>query len=444
MIVESTSWPELRELWTAVRASASLSTCAAEIFAQAQLYGFPVSARDEGVLRVEGLIDREFVASTAATDPFAAMVLEIAHNGMTHAFRSLLVAPSSADGEEQLRVATYVLRHLVAGLGDRLDVRVRFDHGSAQAAAAVAPLSSVLVTRVPANAVATATASIANVTLSSPSRVLLGIQLDASRAHTPVLEISFMPNPQHLAEDSFLLAQHRDSGKPYFGQVASKLPHSGMMLLTVPAEYVPCVLYYIEHGVHSVANKSIWNERGFPDAFFSRIEKFLYRSFLLPLYPIHGTQHQAADTHPEVIPRNLLVLNVVANFDGSDKSALVRHIGQLFYSSLLEPATSRFWMTRIGWCLDANFSDEDAQVRVLDENTMRAVRNCWESWLACNWTPEQLAKERNNFFVRTRGFKAGRDHVEAAVDQFMDTTLVVNGGAAADPVADGTFPNYLM
>ncbi|KAI9175943.1 hypothetical protein H9P43_006307 [Blastocladiella emersonii ATCC 22665] len=135
-----------------------------------------------------------------------------------------------------------------------------------------------------------------------------------------------------------------------------------------------------------------------------------------------------SDTRPETIAHNLLVLHAVANFDGSDKSTFARHIGQLFYSSLLEPDTHRFWTTRIGSCLDANFTDEDAQVRVLDEDSMRAVRNCWESWLACDWTPEQLAKERSNYFSRTQGVDVGRDHFQSAVNRFMDLARSTHGG----------------
>ncbi|KAI9175744.1 hypothetical protein H9P43_006108 [Blastocladiella emersonii ATCC 22665] len=82
-----------------------------------------------------------------------------------------------------------------------------------------------------------------------------------------------------------------------------------------------------------------------------------------------------SDSHPEVVARNLLVLNAVA--DGRSKlprAVLERHIGQLSYSLLLDADTNDFWRTQMRACLDVNWTRAAAPVRVLNEDTLRAVR----------------------------------------------------------------------
>ncbi|KAI9173308.1 hypothetical protein H9P43_007439 [Blastocladiella emersonii ATCC 22665] len=125
-----------------------------------------------------------------------------------------------------------------------------------------------------------------------------------------------------------------------------------------------------------------------------------------------------SDTHPEVLARNLLVLHAVAERGAADKSALTRHIGQLYYSLLLEPSTREYWFEQMRSCLNAEWTRENVPVFVLDVPTLRVVRQCWKAWLACDWSAEKLAQERSNFFARGDG-DDGPDHVQITIDDFM-------------------------
>ncbi|KAI9175739.1 hypothetical protein H9P43_006103 [Blastocladiella emersonii ATCC 22665] len=131
-----------------------------------------------------------------------------------------------------------------------------------------------------------------------------------------------------------------------------------------------------------------------------------------------------SDTHPEVLARNLLVLHAVAGCTEVEEPELVRRVGQLTYSLLLEPAVLTFWRDQMRSCLDATWDREAGKTRVLDDHTLRAVRHCWESWLACDWSPAKLAEERSAYFARVR---PGEDHAQATLDNFMANARSVYG-----------------
>ncbi|KAI9175743.1 hypothetical protein H9P43_006107 [Blastocladiella emersonii ATCC 22665] len=126
-----------------------------------------------------------------------------------------------------------------------------------------------------------------------------------------------------------------------------------------------------------------------------------------------------SDTHPEVLARNLLVLHAVSVHMPAEKAVLARRVGQLYYSTMFEPATHQFWLEEMRLCLDADWIREDAHIRVLDDDTLRAVRHCWQSWLACDWTPEKLTAERNAYL--------GPNWVQLASDRFLDEARTVHG-----------------
>ncbi|KAI9175705.1 hypothetical protein H9P43_006069 [Blastocladiella emersonii ATCC 22665] len=126
-----------------------------------------------------------------------------------------------------------------------------------------------------------------------------------------------------------------------------------------------------------------------------------------------------SDTHPEVIARNLLVLHAVAGSADFRLSVLVRYVGQLFYSLLLEPHALAFWRDQMQACLTTDWTKTNAKIRVLDDDTLRAVRHCWESWLACDWSPAKLTEEREAYFARVRPDGETRDHVQVAVNRIV-------------------------
>ncbi|KAI9175740.1 hypothetical protein H9P43_006104 [Blastocladiella emersonii ATCC 22665] len=112
---------------------------------------------------------------------------------------------------------------------------------------------------------------------------------------------------------------------------------------------------------------------------------------------------------------------------GKDK--LTRYVGQPVYSSMLEPATHQFWLNEMRSCLNVVWAHEDARARVLDEDTMRAVRHCWESWLACDWSRKKTALPgaRRAYSARLGNDGDAVAGVEATIDRFMAKARKVYG-----------------
>ncbi|KAI9175945.1 hypothetical protein H9P43_006309 [Blastocladiella emersonii ATCC 22665] len=138
----------------------------AEIFAHAQLYGFPVhvdeSSRDSYLYRVEGTVDRDTVPSAAT----ATIVLEITLDAVTHQFRSLIVEPSGNGTTQQLRIATFVPLYIVEASANDFDLCFHLKQGSYTANEPVV-LTSVSLIKVPIYSFSAMTAGIAKFTAST-------------------------------------------------------------------------------------------------------------------------------------------------------------------------------------------------------------------------------------------------------------------------------------
>ncbi|KAI9178756.1 hypothetical protein H9P43_005418 [Blastocladiella emersonii ATCC 22665] len=104
------------------------------------------------------------------------------------------------------------------------------------------------------------------------------------------------------------------------------------------------------------------------------------------------------DLRPEILARNLLILHTIV--DCRAASLPVDWITQLWYSLLLEPGFRDFWDIRMRACLAKDWLNvpNDAPLRVLNEETLRAVRHCWQSWLDADWTPETLFAQREHYY----------------------------------------------
>ncbi|KAI9184573.1 hypothetical protein H9P43_003627 [Blastocladiella emersonii ATCC 22665] len=112
--------------------------------------------------------------------------------------------------------------------------------------------------------------------------------------------------------------------------------------------------------------------------------------------PIHFLLN---DIRPEVLARNLLILHALSELykEEDDEYGLAALMGQLWYSSLLEPETRVFWDDQMRQCLAKDWVNSSAQLRVLDDETQRAIRHCWQSWLNVDWTVETLFEKRRTF-----------------------------------------------
>ncbi|KAI9151135.1 hypothetical protein H9P43_009750 [Blastocladiella emersonii ATCC 22665] len=125
------------------------------------------------------------------------------------------------------------------------------------------------------------------------------------------------------------------------------------------------------------------------------------------------------DTHPEVLARDLLVLHAVANGEFAADRTPSRFIGQLYFSQLFEPKARTFWDRQMRLCLGVDWSSPTARVRVLNDETLRAVRHCWKSWLAMNVSFEQMFTMRKQFLHRIQDPADPHDHVGIAVQRFQ-------------------------
>ncbi|KAI9152655.1 hypothetical protein H9P43_009451 [Blastocladiella emersonii ATCC 22665] len=118
---------------------------------------------------------------------------------------------------------------------------------------------------------------------------------DTSRAHTPVLEVQYMPLPA-LNGFSKLGRHAPEATLKLFGQIRGKYRLHGPgeappVHLPVTSNFASCILKYLELGHLSMPQEGVWNESMFDPAFFKRIQPYLYRSFLIPHYSVHGTEY---------------------------------------------------------------------------------------------------------------------------------------------------------
>ncbi|KAI9182855.1 translational activator for mitochondrial COX1 [Blastocladiella emersonii ATCC 22665] len=104
------------------------------------------------------------------------------------------------------------------------------------------------------------------------------------------------------------------------------------------------------------------------------------------------------DLQAEVIARNLLLLHaIVSEPDKDDYTEFIEFVGQLWWSLQLEPAAREYWDGRMHECLTRDWLDADSPIRVRDEATLKAVRHCWRSWLAVDWSTQSLSRKRDAF-----------------------------------------------
>ncbi|KAI9175734.1 hypothetical protein H9P43_006098 [Blastocladiella emersonii ATCC 22665] len=104
------------------------------------------------------------------------------------------------------------------------------------------------------------------------------------------------------------------------------------------------------------------------------------------------------DIRPEVLARNLLILHAVSTSAALVDETLARHVAQLWFSLLLEPDTRAFWEDQMRACLDVDWTDSPAtSISVFDDETLRAVRHCWQSWLSVDWSVETLLEHRSRY-----------------------------------------------
>ncbi|KAI9151083.1 hypothetical protein H9P43_009698 [Blastocladiella emersonii ATCC 22665] len=107
-----------------------------------------------------------------------------------------------------------------------------------------------------------------------------------------------------------------------------------------------------------------------------------------------------ANTHPEVVARDLLVLHAISTGEFAADRVPTRFIAQLYFSLCLEPDARTFWESQMRSCLAVNWNRSAARIRVTDDATLRAVQHCWTSWLAAGTTLAQLYGDRNAYYDR--------------------------------------------
>ncbi|KAI9175593.1 hypothetical protein H9P43_006956 [Blastocladiella emersonii ATCC 22665] len=119
---------------------------------------------------------------------------------------------------------------------------------------------------------------------------------NTSHAHTPVLEVQYMPAP---APNRFTSYDRRASKATLalFDQIANKYRLHGPnpappTRITLTTNFASLALQYLELGHFSMPAEGVWNESYFEPAFFKRIQPHLYRSFLVPHYPRHGAEYR--------------------------------------------------------------------------------------------------------------------------------------------------------
>ncbi|KAI9175704.1 hypothetical protein H9P43_006068 [Blastocladiella emersonii ATCC 22665] len=262
----SAPWPDMRELWAAIESCPRLPSRTAEIFAHALLRGFPLHVsnllNDKHLYRVEGTLDRTHLAAASAINPLSAMVLEITVESTVHQFRSLLVTPTGDGDQQLLRVAAYVPRFI------RRQVDVILSRALAPVTHKFAHLPPLMLEGFEL--------------ILNPDEVIYAAvlvlhrlsvipQSDPSRAHTPVLEMSYMPNP-NLTKGGTLVPPVNPAGLAFMSKIA---PNFGNR------------------------PPGTWNETGaFETKFWDRVQPFLYRCYLMPLFPAHGTQYRVAIPPP--------------------------------------------------------------------------------------------------------------------------------------------------
>ncbi|KAI9184553.1 translational activator for mitochondrial COX1 [Blastocladiella emersonii ATCC 22665] len=116
--------------------------------------------------------------------------------------------------------------------------------------------------------------------------------------------------------------------------------------------------------------------------------------------PIHFLLN---DIRPEVLARKLLILHAISEFfdrdewEDEDEDLLAIRVGQLWYSFLLKPDVRAFWEGQIRRCLTRNWVNRSTTIRVLNLETQRAIRHCWQSWLGIDWSVETLFEKRQAF-----------------------------------------------
>ncbi|KAI9184084.1 hypothetical protein H9P43_003137 [Blastocladiella emersonii ATCC 22665] len=117
------------------------------------------------------------------------------------------------------------------------------------------------------------------------------------------------------------------------------------------------------------------------------------------------------DIRPEVLARNLLILHAVSEFydpDEHEDEPLATRVAQLWYSLVLDPDVRTFWEGQMRKCLVKNWVNPSATLRVLNIETQRAIRHCWQSWLNVDWSVETLLEKRTSF-IRSHPDPAVRD-----------------------------------
>ncbi|KAI9151073.1 hypothetical protein H9P43_009688 [Blastocladiella emersonii ATCC 22665] len=85
------------------------------------------------------------------------------------------------------------------------------------------------------------------------------------------------------------------------------------------------------------------------------------------------------NTHPEALARDLLVLHAISTAEFANDRVPARFISQLYFSLLLDPEARAFWDAQMRSCLLVNWNRPADRIRVFDDDTLRAVRRCWES-----------------------------------------------------------------